>query len=153
MRISNILVPVDFSRDSEDALNRAIELALEQGEETCSLTLLHVFPYMMDPAGLLDWNSELKSLTFRRVEKELEEWGQKVPKKIKKHLVIGKGPFENELRRVCLGLNIDLVVMSALGRHGILNMVHALPKETADLFAPCPVLVLQAQAGGVGSVA
>lgn len=142
LKLSSILVPIDFSSESKKALRYAVPFAEQFGAK---LTLLHVvepvatpdfvtFPLMME-------NDRIVAACRAKLATLVKQ--QKLdPKFVEKTLVRVGQPF-HEISEAARTLKIDLIVIST---HGYTGLKHALMGSTAERVvrhAPCPVLVVR----------
>jgi len=143
-QIRSILVPIDFSEPSKEALKAAAGFARQFGAK---LTLLNVvepvatpdfayFPLVMENDKVLArCKQELEKLTNGEgIESGLVE----------KTLVRNGVPFK-EITNAARTLKVDLIVIST---HGYTGLAHVFIGSTAERVlrhAHCPVLVVRAQ--------
>lgn len=139
MNIMRILVPVDFSEESELALQWATTVAAKSRGAT--IYLLHVSPSVADPeaegfagVGYLMEETEAK--------KTMQEWLQNLPGDILGFPLFVKGRIPEAIERVCREKSIDLVIMTTRGRRGMRPLLPDSTTEETVRVAPCPVLVL-----------
>lgn len=141
IRIKTILVPLDFSRASMEALNYAVALARKFA---AAVHLLHVTApdeaAMPGTAHLMRQTAE--SLAFAQ---------EKLTKTHEKHLF----PFWPENTHVRTGqpfieichqareIDADLIVLATRGRSGLKRILLGSTAERVVRFAPCPVLVVR----------
>ena len=140
LQIKTILVPLDFSGASMQALKYTIPLAEKFG---AAIHLVHVQPVdemtAISRAGhlMLDCADAIAYLQDRLAEVQRKHEVQFWPDNC--HVVSGR-PFE-EICQLAREIEADLIVLSTRG-HGALK--HVLLGSTAERvvrFAPCPVLV------------
>jgi nucleotide-binding universal stress UspA family protein len=148
MPITRILVPIDFSADSLNALKYASDLAKRIGAE---LRLLHVVeptyfgadPYVTSPdvAMLLEEQFRLASAEVARIAANLGKKGQRVGAAAKigfpAQVIVGTAKRSK----------INLIIM---GTHGRMGLAHALIGSVAERVvrtAHCPVLTIRHAAG------
>jgi nucleotide-binding universal stress UspA family protein len=144
MQIRKILVPLDFSALSKEALLWAIDLARRYD---ASLTLLHVYQpisfalpegYVLPtPSVLADLEVSLgKSLDDARRDVE-EKSGMRVDTKL-----LQGAPFA-EIVRLAREGSYDLIVLSTHGRTGIRHALLGSVAEKVVRKAQCPVLTVR----------
>jgi nucleotide-binding universal stress UspA family protein len=137
--MKKILVPVDFSKEAELAIEWAVNLAKE--EKDAVIWLLHILPAVpIVEAGLVI--ERLIEIEWDNAKQHLEQWQRKVPPPLSSSVVIGKGDPLWEIAELCRREDIDLVVMTTHGRRGLSRMAHPNLSERVVRVAPCPVLVL-----------
>jgi nucleotide-binding universal stress UspA family protein len=144
MQIRKILVPLDFSALSKEALLWAIDLARRYD---ASLTLLHVYQpisfalpegYVLPtPSVLADLEVSLgKALDDARRDVE-EKSGMRVDTKL-----LQGAPFA-EIVRLAREGSYDLIVLSTHGRTGIRHALLGSVAEKVVRKAQCPVLTVR----------
>jgi nucleotide-binding universal stress UspA family protein len=143
MVAQRVLVPLDFSAPSQQALNYAIELA---GKLQASLTLLHVIqtPVLVGgPAMGVD-----TSLVLYLEELEAEMW-QTIETHVARvqaaglagdALVVHGTPFQ-QIIDIAAARQVDLIVMGTHGHTGLQHFFLGSVAEKVVRMAPCPVLV------------
>ena len=143
IKLSNILIPTDFSEHSERAGEYACELARRFG---AAIHLLHVIesPIMAMPSPGAPLPDALLRDLQGDAEKQLHTWLSDQLKEVKEvtRLVKHGAPFV-EIVRYGKDKNVDLIV---LGTHGRGGLTHALIGSVAERVvrkAPCPVLTVR----------
>lgn len=154
-KIDKVMVPVDFSSLSVDAVKEALSLA----REGCELHIMHAIedvnfpigldPMMTDPNGqkmLVDLGTQLVTLR----QKQLEEW---VKHHIEAHnpglnLIIQAemGGTARTISEYATSQQIDLLIMATHGRRGLDHFLLGSVTERVFRTAPCPVLGLKPKA-------
>ena len=139
MKIMRILVPVDFTKGSELAVEWATLLASKVRGAT--IYLLHVSPSRAEEEaqgfagmGYLMEKSEAKKL--------MSEWIKNLPRETLSFPLFMKGSIPEVIERVCMEKSIDLVIMTTRGRRGMQTLLPQSTTEETVRVAPCPVLVL-----------
>jgi universal stress protein A len=143
VRIKSILVPTDFSVESEKALAYALPFARQFGAK---LTLLHVVEPIATPDfaktfPLVSENDQVKANCKRHLERILKDL-EIGPEFVEKVLVRFGRAF-NEIAEAARTLKVDLIIIST---HGYTGLKHALLGSTTERVvrhAPCPVLVVR----------
>ena len=136
--ISRILVPTDFSRQSEQALAYAQELADQFG---ASLHLLHVVNRPLLAEGLAAEafvSQEFESDMVRDAETRMRE---QAPGAASTDVVFGyaaRAIVDHASR-----MGADLIVMGSHGRTGVVYMMLGSVAEAVVRTAPCPVLTVR----------
>jgi nucleotide-binding universal stress UspA family protein len=139
-----ILVPIDFSACSDQALSAAVDLATRYG---AALTLL----YVHEPLPLLfpEGTGIYASLQMPDL---IEELGKKLEQK--KQELIGKGEEQveaaqrsgyppSEIADFAKTGGFDLIVMGTHGRRGLSHLMIGSVAERVVRTAPCPVLTVR----------
>jgi nucleotide-binding universal stress UspA family protein len=145
--IKRILVPVDFSTNSLDALDYAVQFAKLQ---RAAVVVMHVIEPSY-PAGPLDLSGAGYDFAF--LLRELERVGRQQLAKLEAGLVrrgvrvstrlqVGSPPalIIDAARR----LKADLIIVSTHGRTGLSHMLMGSVAERVVRTAGCPVLTVRA---------
>jgi len=144
-----ILVPIDFSENSERTVSYAAKFA---SRYEATIQLLHVFQipdYVITPFARRKNPEQVKTLVqsaeqearehLASVEQRLSDRGMKV----ESYLRVG-APFD-EIVQMANHFNVDLII---IGSHGCSRLTRLLVGSTAERVvehAPCPVLVVKEQ--------
>lgn len=148
IRVTHILVPVDFSDCSIEALEYAVQTAKVFA---ASVTILHV----IEPASYgLDFtlsHADDAQKARAAIEKRLEELaalfkGQGVPA----HYRLQSGAPGGAITDTARAVNADLIVMGTHGRRGFSHLVSGSVAEAVLRQAPCPVLTVKSPKFGPG---
>jgi nucleotide-binding universal stress UspA family protein len=142
--VRRILVPIDFSEHSKNALKYAVPFA---EKFKASIDLLYVVEPTIYPADF-----SFGQIGFPNVEEELHKRGSeelenlitkdiagKVPSR--KNVRIGK-PFY-EIDQYALEENISLIIIATHGHTGMEHILFGSTAEKVVRKAPCPVLVVR----------
>jgi nucleotide-binding universal stress UspA family protein len=115
--MSNILVPIDFSKTSDNAVDYAIELAIQIKSKL--VVLQHVLQPVVVTDALYTINAEDVLAYKNDVEVKLQEYALMVKEKCNRSIVIlteiGAGNLENEVANCCLKKDIAFVIMGITG--------------------------------------
>lgn len=122
LKINRILVPMDFSKESD--------LALRWAEMTAEA---------QDAA--IAYKAELEAL-----ENKLRAAQRKIAEGIFSYTLCEKGKVPQVIADVCSKNDIDLVVMTTRGRQEIKHFLSQSATEETIRLAPCPVVVLHLNA-------
>lgn len=139
LKVLRVLVPIDFSKESDLALEWAVMIAGKTRGAT--VYLLHVLPPAVSGFGSIAYQAEEEEL-----RKKLEAAQNRIPSDIISFAMIDQGPIPAAVSKLCEAKDIDLVIMTTRGRRGL---KHFLPESTTEetiRAAPCPVLVLHLNA-------
>ena len=147
--IKNVLVPIDFSERSLEAIEFVLPLLKRLKAE---LHLVHVFApdyplASMAAMPLVVTDPEVG----RRVRRHLKEVAAKYSLPLNRenvHAVKGR-PFEG-ICGLARNLGIDLIVTSTRGHTGIKHLMLGSTAERVVRYSPCPVLVMH-PARAIGS--
>ncbi len=138
-----ILVPIDFSAHSEQALDDAIGLAQRYDAE---LHLLHCYPISpgaISPYGMVvpeTFEHDVRVAALRR----LAEWSDKARGagcRVQEHLS-ARFPAE-EIAALAERIGADLIVMGTRGLTGIKHVLLGSVAERTIRVAACPVLTVK----------
>lgn len=138
LKRKSVLIPIDFSDLSYQALAPAQELA----EDVASLTLIHVLSplHPADPAAMWDTLSDddrkQKVCLFTR--DKLSEMGYD---NLKIEVVIGD--TTSKIVDYAQEIDADLIVMPSHGRKGVSRFLIGSVAEQVVRLAHCPVLILK----------
>jgi universal stress protein A len=146
MAIKKILVPVDFSDGSLQALDYAVALGRPFQAEL--LILFVVEPvYYATPADLYGASANLSMLLEeqRRVgERQLAELGRRLEKeKVRFRTFLDSGVPYQKITDRAQRLGADLIVMATHGRTGLSHLLLGSVAEKVVRSAHCPVLTVR----------
>jgi len=144
---SKIVVPVDFSDWSAEAVRHARELAARYN---APLHLLHVIERWPPAASVTD---ELYPMYHQYVErlnaqatKQLDELAASLSGSIPITHVTRAGNVPDEIVKYATDEHADLIVLGTHGRSGLSHWLLGSDAEKVVRTAPCPVLVVRARA-------
>lgn len=140
LQIKTILVPLDFSRPSMQALKYAIGLA---EAFNATIHLAHIQPSdeltAIAGAGHLLLNAA-DAVAF--MQDRLDEVQQQHEIHFRpEHCHVPPGRPYEEICKLARDLNVDLIVLSTRGHSGLKHIVLGSTAERVVRFAPCPVLI------------
>lgn len=142
-KIRSILVPVDFSRPSEKALDYAASLAGQFGAKLILLNVVEPFPtpdFAYSPMALDD--NVIVAQAKEHLKKVLTRRGLEAGL-VEKILVRHGSPY-TEITDAARTLKVDLIVISTHGYTGLAHVFLGSTAERVVRHAPCPVLVVRA---------
>lgn len=144
LNIKKILVPIDFSEHSKNALQYAISFAKQFNSE---LLLVYVVEPTIYPADF-----SFGQVAVPSIENELRERGefelkQLVQAQIKdvlpsRTMVLTGKPFL-EIINTADAENVDLIIIATHGHTGVEHILFGGTAEKVVRKAPCPVLVVR----------
>ena len=140
-----ILVPVDFSDCSKEALRCAVPFARHFG---ATLLVLHVVQpnYPADPC-LVSQYEQFESSLIDSSKSWLEKMVRAgVPPEVPSQTVIRTGHPATEIVRVAAEMRADVIFISTHGYTGIKHVVFGSTAENVVRHSPCPVLTMRARA-------
>jgi nucleotide-binding universal stress UspA family protein len=143
MAIKKILFPTDFSIDSANAFNYAINIA---GALNSEIVILHSYekPSLSTDIPITDYEEQLKNTETKihRHLSEIIEYGYKVNPSIKLDYIISQGDFTQQIECIVKEKNIELIIMSTLGIHSLKSFLIGTNAATIIEKTLCPVLVI-----------
>ena len=138
LKRQSVLIPIDFSDLSYQALGPAQELA----KDSTSLTLIHVLSplHPADPAAMWDTltDDDRKQKVHLFIRDKLSELGYDT---IKIEVVIGD--TTSKIVDYAQEIDADLIVMPSHGRKGVSRFLIGSVAEQVVRLAHCPVLILK----------
>lgn len=136
-----ILIPIDFSDDSQRAFDYGVEVASETGAELSLLTVVDdTFPY----PELWAWDrpdEEFYRTMRERSLEQMQELLERAPGLQAERLVV-RGRPKAEITAVAAEIEADLIVMARHGSSGIRTAIMGSTTESVLRSATCPVLVV-----------
>jgi nucleotide-binding universal stress UspA family protein len=150
MKIKRILVPVDFSEPSLDALDYAVELARALRSSIEILCVVEPLAYAplagpaIDLGALRSEQERIARVRLSALRRDLA--GRRV--RCRTDLRVG-APYRIIVDRVAK-LPADLVVMGTQGRRGLSHMLLGSVAERVMRSAPCPVLTVRGRSKSRG---
>lgn len=150
MKIERILVPVDFSECSREAVDHAIDIARIFGSE---IHLVH--SYQINPGGLMPYGPTLPVDVYDGLRAAA---GEELAK-VRDRIVDADVPCQVHLSQdvpssavvgAAKELGADLIVMGTRGLSGFRHVLLGSVAERTVRFAPCPVLTVGQSIGTAG---
>lgn len=139
--MKRILVAHDGSKLSDNALKKAVEIAIKFES---SLTVLAVVPEL--------YLTELSDADRSRIMNVLQEETQKTMEKIRVSLsnkqldsktIIRQGPPAEKILETAQKMKVDLIVTGSHGRHGAKKFLLGSVSSKLVDYSTCPVLVVK----------
>jgi nucleotide-binding universal stress UspA family protein len=143
--VRHMLVPVDFSENAEAAVQCAADLAQKFGAK------LHLF-HVMEPASFVN---DLQNVPFTLSNKQLEATATTdlealatrfIDPSVQVSWAVKHGKGYQEIVKTAKQLKSDMIVISTHGYTGLKHTIMGSTAERVVRHAPCPVLVLRAEA-------
>ncbi len=143
---SRILCPIDFERDSMDALELACGLAKQNSATVYLLTVIGAPPAAAAalPPVALNPNPEFEAECIRRLEAIAREKLAGVSHEI----FVASGNAAPEILKLTAAQGIDLLVMGTHGRTGLKHFLLGSVAERVVRESPVPVLTIHPKAAG-----
>lgn len=139
-KVRRILVPVDFSPNTGQALRFAVPLARQLGGR---IDLLHVVEWQAPPSGLeMAFATEATSVGSA-VQARLEKLARKlVPARLLGRMRVHFGPADQRVIAAAQELKSDLILVGTHARTGLKRMLLGSTAEWLVRHAPSPVLTV-----------
>lgn len=156
MKVSNILVPTDFSKGSQEAVRLAIDMCEKLG---ATLHVLHVVENPFAPGAFMEMYTPPSAEYFLDLEKQAADrlralLSDENTKRCKVVTITRTGlPTQEILQRLSEQPAIDMVVMSTHGRSGVSRFMMGSVADKVIRAAPCPVLTLREHPSGSSEAA
>ena len=143
----NILVPTDFSKHSDTALKKAVEIAKQYGAK---IYLLHVITEHIPQCGIDYCLSEelvnqYETESLRGANEKIKKEANKIAKKTDVNISfdIKSGLAHAVILSEQKAKKIDLIVIASHGKTGILDYFIGSVADKVIKGAKCPVLVIK----------
>jgi nucleotide-binding universal stress UspA family protein len=145
-----VLVPVDFSDCSRNALMHALLLRTVHGGQLDVMTAYDVPPYVPPEAMLVMGHISAPWIEFaeKNAREALAAFVSQTARKlgVDREIVL-PGPPATAILRLASEVPYDLIVMGTHGRGGLSHVVLGSVAERVVRAAPCPVLTLRSEHG------
>lgn len=138
-RMRRILVPLDFSGKSREALRYATPVASKFGAR---LVLLHVLEEKADIAQdkPLPSGNPRRTAAHKRLRETALQFAQ--PELIER-TIVRVGPPAREIVAAARTLGVDLLAITTEGKRGLGRLIRGSVAEQVLRLAPCPVLAVR----------
>lgn len=137
-RIKRILVPMDFSGQSRQALRYAIPLAEKFGARIVLLHVVVPVPVTAPEMALMQTNLVPAK---RAAAEQLHGTALKLlPRKLYERSIVSIGHAASEILVVARRIDTDMIVLSTHGRSGLKRFFMGSTAEQVVRHATCPVL-------------
>ena len=144
VRFRKILVPLDFSKHSDAALDLAIELARERGGE---IHLLHA--YELPAAVTMAYGVAVPQSVWDGIQESAQERLDQALARVQAARVAGvthftTGPAPDAITAAAASLKANLIVMGTRGLTGLKHVLLGSVAERVLRTAACPILTVKA---------
>lgn len=138
----NILVPIDFSEQSEKAATAACALAAKTG---ATVHLLHAYLIPVESVGIaLTVSQKYVEQFVLESRTQLQDLAARLcPGASIGPLLVESGDPRDVITRKAKELNAELIVMGTHGRRGLMHALMGSVAESVARTAPCSVLVVR----------
>jgi nucleotide-binding universal stress UspA family protein len=150
INIQSILVPIDFSEHSKNALKYAIPFAQKF---KASIDLIYVVEPTIYPADF-----SFGQIGFPNVEEELRTRGsdeldnlitREIAGKVPSRKIVRTGKPFYEINQYALEEKMNLIIIATHGHTGMEHILFGSTAEKVVRKAPCPVLVVRSAEHGI----
>jgi nucleotide-binding universal stress UspA family protein len=142
-RFETILVPVDFSDHSREALDTAIQMAHQFGSTIHLLHCYHIQTAGISPYGIVlpeGYYAEIRGAA----EKQLNDWHEMLSdEEIQSKSILSADSPSLAINLAAEEIEADLIVMGTRGLSGLKHAVLGSVAERVVRLAPCPVLTVK----------
>lgn len=134
-----ILVPIDFSEPSKEAIKIAICLAEQSGAK---ITLLHVV--QLSSAESIETGTAAYQVVDS-AQKSLDEIAAEIPTTLvsEKLVCFGGGGISEKINEIARAISSDLIVLATHAYGFFKRALLGSTTESVNRHAPCPVLVVR----------
>lgn len=145
MQLKQILIPIDFSDYSDQALRWGVSLAQKYGAQ---LLLLHVIPEVLEEVSARESAGEQLVIDLTaEVEAQLHEIARQGLKEgVAVDVRVADGEPADAILRMARQEKVDLIVMGTHGRTGLSHLLLGSTAEAVVRAAACPVFTVRASA-------
>lgn len=144
LEIKKVLVPVDFSDYSKNALTYAINFVQHFKAE---IHLIYVVEPVIYPPDFSMGQIAIPSVDLemdKRAREELENLSEKqIPGEIRKNLIVKTGKPFIEIIETAAEISADLIIIATHGHSGMEHILFGSTAEKVVRKAPCPVLTIR----------
>ncbi|RJP70023.1 MAG: universal stress protein [Ignavibacteriales bacterium] len=143
LQVSKILVPIDFSDYSKNALKYAAKFA---ATFSAKIYLIYVIEPVIYPADFSMGQVALPSVDVdmnARAKEELEQLAKREITGLEVVSIIKTGKPFVEIVETALEEDIDLIIIATHGHTGIEHVLFGSTAEKVVRKAPCPVLTIR----------
>jgi nucleotide-binding universal stress UspA family protein len=145
VQLKQILIPIDFSDYSDQALRWGVSLAQKYGAQ---LLLLHVIPEVLEEVSARESAGEQLVIDLTaEVEAQLREIARQGLKEgVAVDVRVADGEPADAILRMARQEKVDLIVMGTHGRTGLSHLLLGSTAEAVVRAAACPVFTVRASA-------
>ena len=144
LEIKKVLVPVDFSDYSKNALSYAINFAMHFKAD---LHLIYVVEPVIYPPDFSMGQIAIPSIDLemdKRAKDELKNLATKqIPSELKTNLIVKTGKPFIEIIETAAEIDADLIIIATHGHSGMEHILFGSTAEKVVRKAPCPVMTLR----------
>ena len=142
--IKKILVPIDFSDYSINALKYAISFAKSFSAEVILTYVVEPFIYAADftmsQAAIPDIDTDTRERAYNELKKLISN---EIKEELPSEIIIRTGKPFIEINDLAAEKNVDLIIIATHGYTGVEHLLFGSTAEKVVRKAPCPVLTLR----------
>lgn len=142
IRLKRILVPIDFSDCSRNALRYAVAFAKQFKAEILCLHSIEI-PYGTGEAGIVIETEAFRKRLHEEAKKQMTVLLQEEGATVSEECILKLGTPYREIIQAADDRGIDLVIMGTHGRTGVKHFLLGSSTERVVRHAHCPVLVVR----------
>jgi universal stress protein A len=140
LKLKSILVPIDFSKISQKALEYAVPLAKQFEAKITLLYAIEPLPYPVD----LTYVSMGEGFPIKPLEKELNALAKNtIEPQLLKEVLVRVGTAFEVITNVARDCKADLIVITTHGHTGLKHVFMGSTAERVVRHAPCPAFVVR----------
>lgn len=148
VKIEKILVPIDFSDNSEKAIRYGIEIGRDRN---ASVSFLHVVNQRIIDAiqelNIRGYKGDFVSAVRKLVKEKENVLKQFVPTElldgIQVEFIVRKGEVSEQIIKAAKELKIDLIIVGSRGHSALASILIGSVAQNIVHHAPCPVLIVR----------
>lgn len=142
--VKKVLVPVDFSDNSQKVFGAAVNVAKKFGAELVCLYVVQNFyedydGFFMPQMPILQFHEEMQASAEKKMSQFMEE---NFPQDLVGSSTVLAGDVGEEIAAFAAGEKIDLIVMGTHGFKGLDRVLFGSVASQVVKTAPCPVLTV-----------
>lgn len=144
--MKRLLVPTDFSKQAENALKVAAQIAKKHNSE---ILLLHTIELPVQLANASSRSGPPEQLFYMRLtDQRFDDFRDKdYLEGLTVHQLVGQGEIYEDIETACKNNDIDLIVMGSTGASGFKEMFVGSNTEKVVRTSSTPVLVIKNDMG------
>jgi len=148
VRIQKILVPIDFSENSEKAVRYGIEIGRDRN---ASVSFLHIVNQRIIDAvqelNIRGYKGDFVKAVRKLIQDKENVLKQFVPMErldgIQAEFLVRKGEASEQIIKAAKEFNIDLIIVGSQGHSALASVLIGSVAQNVVHHAPCPVLIVR----------
>lgn len=143
--VNKILCPLDFSENSMEALDNAIEMARQLSAKLILAHVITPIPVVPTPShpsefDISSYREMLKDTADKNMDSIVKD---KIPSGVEFEKIISSGDPAQEIDKIAQNEDVDLLIISTHGRSGLKHLIFGSVAEKIIRHTPCPVLTIK----------